>query len=124
MTINSRSEHSFYLWFDSSVNSISTAYLWEARKDAADELVHRVAREPLQELALGRGLVDDAEAGVDCGADMLVPERGRGGRAEAGEQGLQHPHEHGLLCCGLGAGLEAAAEDGVDNLPEQRRPCS
>ena len=50
---------------------MSTAYLREAREDAADELVHRVAREPLQELALGRGLVDDAEAGVDCGAEQI-----------------------------------------------------
>ena len=83
-TINSKSTAS-YLWFDSTVHSISTAYLREARKDTADELVHRVAREPLQELALGGGLVDDAEAGVDGGADVLVPERRGGGGAEAGE---------------------------------------
>jgi hypothetical protein len=81
--------------------------------------VHHVARESLQELALGRGLVDDTEAGVDGGADMLVPERGRGGRAEAGEERLQHPHEHGLLGGGLGPGLEPAAGDGVDDLPER-----
>jgi hypothetical protein len=107
-----------HLWFDSTVNSISTAYLREACEDAADELVHRVAREPLQELALGGGLVDDSEAGVDGGADVLVPERRGGWRAEAGEERLQHPHEHGLLGAGLGPGLEAAAGDGVDDLPE------
>ena len=83
-TINSKSAAS-YLWFDSTVNSISTAYLREACEDAADELVHRVTREPLQELALGGGLVDDAEAGVDGGADVLIPERRGGGGEEAGE---------------------------------------
>lgn len=118
MTINSKDTVS-YLRFDSTVNSSSTAYQREAGKDAADELVHRVAREPLQELALSGGLVDDAEAGVDGGADVLVPERCGGGRAEAGEERLQHPHEHGLLGGGLGPGLEAAAGDGVDDLPER-----
>nr|CAB3498805.1 unnamed protein product [Digitaria exilis] len=72
-----------------------------------------MAREALQELALGPGLVDDAEAGVDGGADVLIPERGGGGRAEAGEERLQHPHEHGLLGGGLGPGFEAAAGNGA-----------
>lgn len=85
----------------------------------ADELVHDVAGEALQELALGGGLVDDAEAGVDGGEDVLVAERGRGGGAEAGEQRLQHPHEDVLLGGGLGAGLEAAVGDGVDDLPQR-----
>uniref|UniRef100_A0A0A9DF46 Uncharacterized protein n=1 Tax=Arundo donax TaxID=35708 RepID=A0A0A9DF46_ARUDO len=111
--------HATHLWFDGSVTSITTAYLREAGEDTSYELVHRVAREPLQELALACGLVDDAEAGVDGGADVLVPEGGGGGRAEAGEERLEHPHEHGLLGGRLGAGLEPAVGDSVDDLPER-----
>jgi hypothetical protein len=48
---------------------------------------------PLQELAFGRGLVDDAEASVDDHADVLVLESGRDGYTEACDDHLQHPQE-------------------------------
>lgn len=108
-----------HLWFGGSVSSISAVNLREAGKDTPDELVHRVAREPLHELTLPRRLVDDAEAGVDGGADVLVPEGGGSGGAKAVEERLQHPHEHGLLGARVGDGLEPAAVDGVDDFPER-----
>lgn len=73
--------------------------------------MHRVPRESLQELALGAGVVDDTDARVDGSADVLVPEGGGGGCAQAGEQRLQHPHQHGLLGGGISPGLEPAAGD-------------
>jgi hypothetical protein len=101
------------------VSSIGTTYPREAGEDTPDEVVHSVAREPLHELALSRGLVDDAEAGVDGGADVLIPEGRGGGRAEAVEERLQHPHEHGLLGAGVSDGVEPASGDGVDDVPER-----
>lgn len=111
--------HATHLWFDGTVRPITTPNLREAGEDTSDELVHRVPRESLQELALGAGLVDDTEARVDGSADVLVPEGGGGGCAQAGEQRLQHPHQHGLLGGGLGPGLEPAAGDGVHDLPQR-----
>lgn len=44
----------------------------EAREDRLDELVHCVAGAALEEVAVGHGLLDYLEAGVDYGADRVV----------------------------------------------------
>jgi hypothetical protein len=70
---------------------------------------------PLQDLTFGRGLVDDAEAGVDDHANVLVLESGCGGYVEAFDDHLQHPHEHVLL----GRAEPQTRTDSVDDLPER-----
>ena len=84
----------------------------KAGKDAADNLLHGLAGDALQQLPLGPSLLHDAEAGADDRADVAVGQRGRGAAANAGEQHLQDPRQDGLLGRRVGD-LEAAAGDGV-----------
>ena len=84
----------------------------KAGKDTADNLLHGLAGDALQQLPLGPSLLHDAEAGADDRADVAVGQRGRGAAANAGEQHLQDPRQDGLLGRRVGD-LEAAAGDGV-----------
>jgi hypothetical protein len=55
-------------------------------------------------------LMKDAEVGVDEGAYVLVnfPAQGRPG-AQAGEQRLQHPHQHRLPSVGIRISMDSSA---------------
>ena len=48
----------------------------KAGKDAADNLLHGLAGDALQQLPLGPSLLHDAEAGADDRADVAVGQRG------------------------------------------------
>lgn len=86
----------------------------EAHEDGLDELVHRVAGAPLQEVAPVRRLLHHLEAGVDEGAHGVVGKEDRGAGAHDGREDLEHAHEDGVLRRAVGV-LEAAVGDGEDD---------
>lgn len=89
-------------------------HVGEAHEDGLDELVHGVARAPLEEVAALGGLLHHLEAGVDDATDGVVGEEDGCPGAEGGGEHLEDAHEDGVLGGGVGV-LQPAVGDGEDD---------
>jgi hypothetical protein len=84
----------------------------QASEDTADNLLHGLAGDALQQLPLSAGLLHDAEASADDVADMAVGQSWRSAATHAREKHLEDPSQHRLLGRRV-SDLEAAPRDGL-----------